>query len=106
MIRFNAAPAFDFDEWLVLRRVEPAAFDARCRTLRAIEIARSGCHGGLVHEALDRLDASMENRSAAQRADTARQALAEATRELSVQLEILSRQRRRGGSPAITHPAA
>jgi hypothetical protein len=33
MIKFNAAPEFDFDEWSTLHQRDPEAFEARRRAL-------------------------------------------------------------------------
>jgi hypothetical protein len=90
MVKFNAAPAFDFDEWAALYRSDPAAFEARRRALLSIEIARSGEHAGLGKAVLERLEASLEGADDAQRLRLSMQAMADAARQLTEGLESLS----------------
>jgi choline dehydrogenase-like flavoprotein len=106
MIRFNAAPAFDFDEWVALHAADPAAFEARRDALRAIEIARGGPLAGSVRAALDGLEAALTDRDAPARAAAARQAAAESAREMSAALEALSRVARHAAGGASAPPAA
>jgi hypothetical protein len=94
MIRFNAAPEFDFDEWAALHRRDPQAFEARRRALLAIELAKGGERAGPAREALDRLDAQLDGRPDAERARLALDAMAESARRMTEQLEALSAQLR------------
>ena len=55
MIKFNAAPKFDFDEWATLYQRDPAAFEARRKALLAIEIARGGRHASAAKAMIERL---------------------------------------------------
>lgn len=98
MIRFNAAPAFDFDEWVALRAADPEAFEARRRALLAIEVARGGARADAVRRALDALDAELAGLAAPERTAGARRALAASTRALSDRLAALSRHLRQAAA--------
>jgi hypothetical protein len=68
MIRFNAAPEFDFDEWATLAQRDPQAFEARRRALLAIEVARGGGHAGVAKAMLERLETRLAGKAPAERA--------------------------------------
>jgi hypothetical protein len=90
MIRFNAAPEFDFDEWAALHRRDPEAFEARRRALLAIELAKGGERAGPAREALDRLEAQLDGKPDAERARLALVAMAESARRMTERLDELA----------------
>ena len=90
MIKFNAAPEFDFDEWSALYRRDPEAFEARRRALLAIEIARGGAHAADAKATIERLEAQLEGRSDLERAQLSMLAMVDAARRMSEQLAELS----------------
>ena len=92
MIRFNAAPEFDFDEWAELHRRDPAAFEARRRALLAIEIARGGERAVPARAMLERLEAQLEGRSDAERMRISMLAMIASAKTMSEKLQQLSRQ--------------
>ena len=92
MIRFNAAPEFDFDEWSELHRRDPAAFEARRRALLAIEIARGGDRAVPARAMLERLEAQLEGRSDAERMRISMLAMIASAKTMSEKLQQLSRQ--------------
>jgi hypothetical protein len=92
MIKFNAAPAFDFDEWATLHQRDPEAFEARRRALLAIELAKGGDKAGAAREMLDRLEARLDGQPPAERARLALLAMAESARAMTDRLGELSDQ--------------
>ena len=90
MIKFNAAPGFDFDEWAALHRTDPEAFEARRRALLAIEIARGGEHAGDAKRMLERLEAQMEGKSPDERARLSLVAMAASAKAMTERLGELS----------------
>jgi hypothetical protein len=90
MIKFNAAPDFDFDEWSTLYKLDPKAFDARRKALLSIELARGGVKADMARNTLERLEARMEGRSEFERAQIALAAMVEAAQEMSEQLGALA----------------
>ncbi len=92
MIRFNAAPAFDFDEWATLHQRDPEAFEARRSALLAIEIARGGTKAAAAKAMLERLEARLEGKSPAERAQLSMLAMAESARELTARMAELAEQ--------------
>ena len=59
MIKFNAAPAFDFDEWATLYQRDPEAFEARRKAMLAIEIAKGGVHAEAGKQLVEKLEAQL-----------------------------------------------
>ena len=106
MIRFNAAPAFDFDEWTALHARDPDAFEARRRALLAIEIARGGDRGDMLHKTLDELDTALAGLGALERAAASHRAMATSARELSRRLAALARVLRQAAADAPGRPSA
>jgi len=92
MIKFSAAPEFDFDEWAKLYQRDPAAFEARRRALLAIELARGGMHATPAREMLQRLEAQLEGKSDADRARLSLLALVASAKQMSDRVGELSRQ--------------
>jgi multidrug efflux pump subunit AcrA (membrane-fusion protein) len=92
MIKFNAAPEFDFDEWATLHQRDPEAFEARRRALLAIELAKGGDKAGTARELLERLEGQLEGKSAAERARLSMLAMAESARLMTDRLAQLSEQ--------------
>lgn len=90
MIQFNAAPAFDFDEWAALYRDDPHAFEARRRALLAIEIARGGEHAPAAKLMVDRLEAKLEGCSDAERLQRSLRAMAGSVSELTARWQTLT----------------
>lgn len=90
MIKFNAAPEFDFDEWATLHQRDPEAFEARRRALLAIELAKGGDKAGPARELLERLEGQLEGKSAAERARLSMLAMAESARQMTERLGELS----------------
>jgi hypothetical protein len=91
MIRFNAAPEFDFDEWSALYRRDPDAFEARRRALLAIEVARGGDKAEAARAMMERLEAQLEGRSDAERVRISLLAMVASAKQMSDRLEELSR---------------
>jgi hypothetical protein len=108
MIKFNAAPDFDFDEWSTLYKLDPKAFEARRKALLSIEVARGGSKSALAKVTLDRVEEMMQGRSDLERAQIAFVAMIEATQDLSEHLGALglplARQAMRGGQTQRTEP--
>jgi len=92
MIKFSAAPEFDFDEWATLYERDPAAFEARRRALLAIELARGGRHAAPARAMLQRLEAQLEGKSDADRARLSLLAMVASAKQMSDRLGELSRQ--------------
>lgn len=90
MIQFNAAPAFDFDEWAALYRHDPAAFEARRKALLTIEVARSGRHSNQARELLERLEQQLEGKSDADRIRLSMLAMQSSAARLVEELQALS----------------
>jgi hypothetical protein len=90
MIQFNAAPAFDFDEWASLHRSDPEAFEARRRALLAIEIARGGEHAPAAKLMVDRLEAKLEGCSDPERLQRSLRAMAASVSELTARWQQLT----------------
>jgi hypothetical protein len=90
MIKFNAAPEFDFDEWATLHQRDPEAFEARRRALLSIELAKGGDKAGPARELLERLEGQLEGRPAAERARLSMLAMAESARLMTDRLAELS----------------
>lgn len=89
MIRFNAAPAFNFDEWAALYQRDPQAFEARRKAVLAIEVARSGRHAKQARELVDRLDLALEGKSEVERMNLSMLAMATAASQLAQGLQNL-----------------
>jgi len=89
MIRFNAAPAFDFDEWAALYQRDPEAFEARRKAVLAIEVARSGRHAQQARDLVDRLDQALEGKSEVERMNLSMLAMASAASQLAQGLQNL-----------------
>jgi hypothetical protein len=100
MIRFNAAPAFDFDEWAALHRRDPEAFEARRRALLAIEVARGGHHAPAGRALIEQLDAQLDGCDGEQRLERSVQAMLESARALTAHWDALADTLRR--APART----
>jgi hypothetical protein len=92
MIRFNAAPEFDFDEWSTLYQRDPAAFEARRRALLAIELARGGDRAAPARAMLERLEAQLEGKSDAERMRISMLAMVASAKAMSDRLQDLSRE--------------
>ena len=92
MIKFNAAPKFDFDEWATLYQRDPAAFEARREALLAIEIARGGKHAGAAKAMIERLDNQLEGKSDAERARLSLLAMVASAKQMTDRLTELSEQ--------------
>ncbi|MFZ4758121.1 MAG: DUF3135 domain-containing protein [Burkholderiaceae bacterium] len=90
MIKFNAAPEFDFDEWAELHRRDPDAFEARRRALLAIEIARGGSHAAEAKAMVERLEAQLDGKSPDERARLALLAMVASARQMTEKLDDLS----------------
>ena len=90
MIRFSAAPAFDFDEWAQLARQDPGAFEARRRALLAIEIARGGPHAQEAKAMIEHLESQLDGRDAEERMRVSMNAMAASARLMSDRLSDLS----------------
>jgi hypothetical protein len=90
MIRFNAAPEFDFDEWATLHRTDPEAFEARRRALLAIEIARGGEHSVEAKAMLERLEAQLEGRSDEERTRLSMLAMVASAKQMTDRLGELA----------------
>jgi hypothetical protein len=90
MIKFNAAPEFDFDEWAELHRRDPEAFEARRRALLAIEIARGGSHAAEAKAMVERLEAQLDGKSPDERARLALLAMVASARQMTEKLDDLS----------------
>lgn len=90
MIRFNAAPEFDFDEWSALYRRDPDAFEARRRALLAIEVARGGNKADAAKAMLERLEAQLEGKSANERARLSLLAMVASAKQMSERLAELA----------------
>lgn len=90
MIKFNAAPEFDFDEWAELHRRDPDAFEARRRALLAIEIARGGSHAAEAKAMVERLEAQLDGKSPDERARLALLAMVASARQMTDKLDDLS----------------
>jgi hypothetical protein len=86
MIRFNAAPEFDFDEWVALHQRDPEAFEARRRALLAIELARGGERAGPAREMLERLESQLDGKPDAERARLSLLAMVASARQMSERL--------------------
>ena len=91
MIQFNAAPAFDFDEWAALYQRDPAAFEARRKALLTIEVARSGRHSHQARELVELLEQHLEGKSDAERIQISMLAMLSSAKQLTQELESLSR---------------
>lgn len=89
MIRFNAAPAFDFNEWATLYQQDPQAFEARRQALLAIEIAKGGVHAPAGRRLLQQLEARLDGQSDAERIRLSMQAMADSARSLAAQMGSL-----------------
>ena len=94
MIRFNAAPEFDFDEWVALHRRDPQAFEARRRALLAIELAKGGERAAPAREMLERLEAQLEGKPDGERARLSLLAMVASARQMSERLGELSERMR------------
>ena len=92
MIKFNAAPKFDFDEWATLYQRDPAAFEARRKALLAIEIARGGKHANAAKAMIERLDSQLEGKSDAERARLSLLAMVASAKQMTDRLTELSEQ--------------
>jgi len=92
MIKFNAAPKFDFDEWATLYQRDPAAFEARRKALLAIEIARGGRHASAAKSMIERLDSQLEGKSDAERARLSLLAMVASAKQMTDRLTELSEQ--------------
>ena len=90
MIKFNAAPEFDFDEWATLHQRDPEAFEARRRALLAIEVARGGNHAHAAKAMLERLEAQLEGKSDAERARLSLLAMVASAKQMTERLDDLS----------------
>ena len=99
MIRFNAAPEFDFDEWAALHRRDPEAFEARRRALLAIELAKGGERAGPAREMLERLGTQLDGKSGAERARLSLVATVASARQMSERLGELSARVREHAAP-------
>jgi hypothetical protein len=91
MIKFNAAPEFDFDEWAALYQRDPEAFEARRGALLAIEIARGGDKAAAAKAMLDRLEAQLAGHTDAERARLSLLAMVASAKQMSDKLAELSR---------------
>lgn len=107
MIKFNAAPEFDFDEWAALYQRDPEAFEARRRALLAIEVAKGGEKAGPAKAMLERLESMMAGKSDAERARLSLLAMVASARQMSEQMAELAKELRRhgDGAPPATPPA-
>jgi hypothetical protein len=90
MIRFNAAPAFDFDEWATLYKRDPEAFEARRKALLAIEIARGGVHAEAGKRLVAQLEAQLAGRTDAERINLSMLAMRDSAQLLARRLGELS----------------
>jgi len=108
MIQFNAAPAFDFDEWAALYRQDPDAFEARRKALLTIEVARSGRHAPQARAMLERLEQQLEGKSDADRIKLSMLAMQAAATRLVDELQALSTAMNaaKNQHPAPPRPAA
>lgn len=109
MIKFNAAPEFDFDEWAALYQRDPEAFEARRRALLAIEVAKGGDKAGPAKAMIDRLESMMVGKSDAERARLSLLAMVASARQMSEQMAELAKSLGRHGSgdaPAPPSPPA
>jgi hypothetical protein len=105
MIRFSAAPAFDFDEWADLHARDRAAFEARRRALLAITLARGGRRAAAGRAMLERLEAQLAGRTDAERARLALLATAASARQMTERLaELGVRLRQLGDAVAQVRP--
>jgi hypothetical protein len=90
MIKFNAAPEFDFDEWAALHQRDPQAFEARRRALLAIEVARGGAHASAAKAMLERLEGQIDGKSDTERARLSLLAMVASAKQMSERLNELS----------------
>lgn len=91
MIKFNAAPAFEFDEWATLYRTDPEAFEARRRALLAIEIAKGGRHAEAAKSMIARLEVQLDGKDDAERMRLSMLAMVASTRRMTERLTELAR---------------
>ncbi|MFZ9406089.1 MAG: DUF3135 domain-containing protein [Burkholderiaceae bacterium] len=90
MVRLNAAPAFDFDEWAALYQQDPQAFEARRKALLTIEVARSGIHASQARVLVDRLEQELDGKSDLERVSLSMLALLSAASQLTSELQTLA----------------
>ena len=90
MIRFNAAPAFNFDEWATLYKRDPEAFEARRKALLAIEIARGGVHAEAGKRLVAQLETQLAGRTDAERINLSMLAMRDSAQQLARRLSELS----------------
>ncbi|MEI7447206.1 MAG: DUF3135 domain-containing protein [Burkholderiales bacterium] len=90
MIKFNAAPEFDFDEWATLAQRDPEAFEARRRALLAIEVARGGEHAAAAKAMLERLESQLDGKAPEERARLSMLAMAASAKQMTDRLGELS----------------
>jgi hypothetical protein len=94
MIKFNAAPEFDFDEWAMLYQRDPEAFEARRQALLAIEVAKGGDKAGPAKAMLERLERQLAGKSETERARLSLLAMVASARQMSEQMAELARRMR------------
>lgn len=90
MIKFNAAPAFDFDEWATLYQRDPEAFEARRKAMLAIEIAKGGRHAAAGKAIIDRLEAQLNGKSDAERINLSMLAMVASAKTMAQRLGELA----------------
>lgn len=105
MIKFNAAPAFDFDEWATLHRTDPQAFEARRRALLAIEIARGGDRADAARAMIERLESQLAGKDDGERIRLSMLAMVASAKQMSDRLAELSR-RLQSGAAGTPPPGA
>lgn len=90
MIKFNAAPAFDFDEWATLYQRDPDAFEARRKAMLAIEIAKGGVHAEAGKQLVERLEAQLAGKTDAERINVSMLAMVASAKAMSERLGALA----------------
>ena len=89
MIKFNAAPAFDFDEWATLYQRDPEAFEARRKAMLAIEIAKGGVHAEAGKQLVEKLEAQLAGKTDAQRINLSMLAMVASAKSMAERLSAL-----------------
>jgi hypothetical protein len=81
---------FDFDDWAMLYRHDPAAFDARRQAVLALELAKADPKAALqARNALRRLEGQLTGKSDAERIQTSMIWMAASMKLLSIRMQDL-----------------
>jgi len=104
MIKFNAAPAFDFDEWASLYQRDPDAFEARRKAMLAIEIAKGGQHAEAGKAIVERLEAQLAGKSDEERIRLSMLAMVASAQSMAQRLNELSQNFQSAQRPSGSRP--